>query len=170
MPAHTGAPASGPLGAGGLSPYLNDLGKMTPSQVPRLAVEAESLFLGQLLEQMRKAMVHSVNRRQGARAYQSLADQHFARALAAAGGLGLGRKIADDLAPRLAAQGEEVQNGGKGTGARSRNRSAEADPPAPGTAGVPGERTAGPGGGTGGGHPLPGGREERHPGATAPAG
>jgi Rod binding domain-containing protein len=63
-------------------------------------MEVEAIFLGQLLEQMRRALVEPISpTSQELRGYISLADKQLARALAAGGGLGLAKKILEQLAP-----------------------------------------------------------------------
>jgi Rod binding domain-containing protein len=63
------------------------------------AMEIESIFLEQLMGQMRRSMVDTANATpQKLRGYLSIADQQFARALAAGGGLGLAEKIVENLA------------------------------------------------------------------------
>jgi Rod binding domain-containing protein len=63
------------------------------------AMEIESIFLEQLLGQMRRSMVDTVNSSpQELRGYLSMADQQLARSLAAGGGLGLAQKIIENLA------------------------------------------------------------------------
>jgi hypothetical protein len=63
------------------------------------AVEIESIFIEQLLGQMRGAMVDPVRTNpKRLRGYLSMADQHLARSLAAGGGLGLAQRIVEDLA------------------------------------------------------------------------
>jgi Rod binding domain-containing protein len=64
------------------------------------AMQVEAIFLRQLLEQMRQAMVDSLGPSSpNLRGYLSMADQHLADSLAAGGGLGLAAKILEDLAP-----------------------------------------------------------------------
>jgi len=97
---------SGPTGLGSLSPLGHPgLAKKNANHENRLltqaAVEAEAVFLGQLLEQMRRAMVEPlIKDQQGFKGYRTLADQQFARTLAVSGGLGLARRLLEDLAPR----------------------------------------------------------------------
>jgi|GEM_PF-1585066 Rod binding domain-containing protein len=63
------------------------------------AMEIESIFLEQLMGQMRRSMVDTVSASpQKLRGYLSMADQQLARALAAGGGLGLAQKIMENLA------------------------------------------------------------------------
>jgi len=63
------------------------------------AMEIESIFLEQLLGQMRRSMVDTASASpQKLRGYLSMADQQLARALAAGGGLGLAEKIVENLA------------------------------------------------------------------------
>jgi Rod binding domain-containing protein len=63
------------------------------------AREIESIFLEQLLGQMRSSMVDTVGTSpKELRGYLSMADQQFARALAAGGGIGLAEKIIENLA------------------------------------------------------------------------
>ena len=75
----------------------------TPDDRRRLhqaAMEIESIFLEQLMGQMRRAMVDPLSPSpQKLRGYLSLADQQLARSLAAGGGLGLASKILENLAP-----------------------------------------------------------------------
>ena len=63
------------------------------------AMEIESIFLEQLMGQMRRSMVDTASASpQKLRGYLSMADQQLARALAAGGGLGLAAKIVENLA------------------------------------------------------------------------
>ena len=63
------------------------------------AMEIESIFLEQLLGQMRRSMVDPVSsNHQKLRGYLSMADQQLARSLAAGGGLGLAERIIENLA------------------------------------------------------------------------
>lgn len=63
------------------------------------AVDMESVFLEQLLGQMRKSMVDPINKNsQQLRGYLSMADQNLAKSLAAGGGIGLAARIIKDLA------------------------------------------------------------------------
>jgi hypothetical protein len=63
------------------------------------AVEVEAIFLEQLLQQSRRAMVEPVSSSsQKKHGYLNIADQQLARSLAAGGGLGLADKILRDLA------------------------------------------------------------------------
>ena len=121
MPINSLNPLSpGPTGMTGINPLGAEAGKPGSRQAPQVAMEAESLFLTQLLQQMRQSMVASVKgRRQETKEYQALIDQNLARTLAAGGGLGLGRKIVEDLAPRLAAQGKELRHASSERGAQT---------------------------------------------------
>lgn len=102
---------SGPTGLTGITPLGAGAGNPGARQAPQVAREAESLFLTQLLQQLRQSLVAGVKgRKQETKEYQAMIDQHLARALAEGGGLGLARKIMDDLAPRLAAQGKGVKH------------------------------------------------------------
>ena len=59
----------------------------------------ESVFLEQLLGQMRKSMVDPISKKSDQlRGYLSMADQHLAKSLAAGGGIGLASRIMKDLA------------------------------------------------------------------------
>jgi Rod binding domain-containing protein len=63
------------------------------------AMEIESIFLEQLMSQMRRAMVDPVSHNhKKLRGYLSMADQQLARSLAAGGGLGLADRILENLA------------------------------------------------------------------------
>jgi Rod binding domain-containing protein len=63
------------------------------------AMEVEAIFLGQLLDHGRRALVDPVSQNsQQMKGYLSMADRHLARSLAAGGGLGLAAKIIQDLA------------------------------------------------------------------------
>ncbi len=65
----------------------------------RAAMEIESIFVEQLMGQMRRSMVDTVGANpQKLRGYLSIADQQLARALAAGGGLGLAARIVENLA------------------------------------------------------------------------
>jgi hypothetical protein len=62
------------------------------------AMEIESIFLEQLMGQMRRSMVDTVNpNHQKLGGYLSMADQQMARSLAASGGLGLAARILENL-------------------------------------------------------------------------
>jgi len=137
--------APGPGGPAGVSPLLAGQGKVNLQQLPQLAEEAESLFLTQLIQQMRQAMVTSVRgRRQEMKEYQVIVDQEVARALAVGGGLGLARKIYEDLAPRLAGQGKEAQHGITSRVAEPGEAGSSPDTPVPEASRVPGTGEAGP--------------------------
>ena len=96
----------GPTGLGNLDPLGQPgLARRGAGHETRLltqaALEVEAIFLGQLLEQMRRAMVQPLSPSpQEFRGYQTIADQQLARTLAAGGGLGLARRLLEDLAPR----------------------------------------------------------------------
>jgi Rod binding domain-containing protein len=63
------------------------------------AMEIESIFLEQLMGQMRRSMVDPVSSsHEKLRGYLSMADQQLARSLAAGGGLGLAERILENLA------------------------------------------------------------------------
>ena len=63
------------------------------------AMEIESIFVEQLLGQMRRSMVDTVGASpQKLKGYLSMADQQLARALAAGGGIGLAERIVENLA------------------------------------------------------------------------
>ncbi len=65
----------------------------------KAATEIESIFIEQLMSQMRRSMVDPVSSSpQKLRGYLSMADQQLARALAAGGGLGLAERIIENLA------------------------------------------------------------------------
>ncbi len=107
----------GPSGPGGLSP-LHDLS--LKGQIPgdrrtlaQVAVEAETQFLTQLLENLRKSLVQSLGSPQAEKnsGYQSLVDQNLARAMAMGGGLGLARRIFSDLEARIPEAGKETTDG-----------------------------------------------------------
>lgn len=68
-------------------------------RLQQTAVEMESVFLEQLLGQMRKSMVDPINQKsEQLRGYLSMADQNLAKSLAAGGGIGLAARIIKDLA------------------------------------------------------------------------
>lgn len=105
----------GPTGPGGLSPLhgLSPKGRLPNDRrtLAQAAVEAETQFLSHLLEKLRKSMVKSLGSRQtDLHGYQSLADQHLARALTLGGGLGLARQLYSDLAARIPLAQEETAN------------------------------------------------------------
>ncbi len=83
------------------------------------AVDMESVFLEQLLGQMRKSMVDPINQKsEQLRGYLSMADQNLAKSLAAGGGIGLAARIIKDLAslktqPHTEKGHEENPNPGK---------------------------------------------------------
>jgi Rod binding domain-containing protein len=63
------------------------------------AMKIESIFLEQLMGQMRRSMVDTASANpQKLRGYLSMADQQLARALAVGGGLGLAERIVENLA------------------------------------------------------------------------
>ncbi len=69
------------------------------AKLRKTAIEVESVFLEQLLGQMRSSMVDPINpTRKQFRGYLSMADQHLARSLAAGGGIGMASRIIKDLA------------------------------------------------------------------------
>jgi hypothetical protein len=88
---------------GPLNPQ-NQLGLTEPGSAGggrgrQAAVEVEAIFLEQLLQQSRRAMVDPVSSSSKKNhSYLNIADQHLARSLAAGGGLGLADKILRDLA------------------------------------------------------------------------
>jgi Rod binding domain-containing protein len=97
-----------PSGPGGLTGQTPG-GCRTLAQA---AVEAETQFLTYLLENLRKSMVHSLSPPPaGMQGYQSLADQHLARAMALGGGLGLARRLFLDLGARYPEFSEETAHG-----------------------------------------------------------
>ncbi len=68
-------------------------------RLQQTAVEMESVFLEQLLGQMRKSMVDPISKKSDQlRGYLSMADQNLAKSLAAGGGIGLAARIIKDLA------------------------------------------------------------------------
>jgi Rod binding domain-containing protein len=92
----------GPRGPEGLKGLLSSAsaapGQTPADSLPQTAVEVEAIFLGHLLEQLRKALVQPVSRQsQELKGYLSIADQELARTLAAAGGIGLAQEIIDHL-------------------------------------------------------------------------
>jgi hypothetical protein len=79
---------------------LNKGGATDEHRRLQAAIEVEAIFLGQLLEIMRRSMVDSVGSSpKGLKGYLSIANQQLARALAAGGGLGLASEILQNLAP-----------------------------------------------------------------------
>jgi Rod binding domain-containing protein len=89
-----------PKSSGALEQGVGERGTPNDS-IRRLhaAMEIESIFLEQLMGQMRRSMVDTVGASpQKLKGYLSMADQQFARALAAGGGLGLAEKIMENLA------------------------------------------------------------------------
>ena len=77
------------------------------------AMEVEAIFLGQLLETMKRSMVDSVGSSpKGLKGYLSIANQQLARALAAGGGLGLASEILQDLAPLESPSQKESHHAG----------------------------------------------------------
>src|SRR4030042_2139951 len=106
----------GPTGAAGLSPLyalgLKNRGKINDRKsLGQVCVEIEGVFLTQLLEQMRKSMVRGLKSSSPeSQQYQALIDQHVARALAAGGGMGLARRLYEDLAQRLPSKPKEKKN------------------------------------------------------------
>ncbi len=110
-------PPWGPSGPGMLDPFngLNpkSQGPVDRPTLARVAVEAETIFLTQLLETLRRSMVHGLASPQSRemQGYQALADQHLSRAMVLGGGLGLARRIFADLAVKIAANDKEVTDG-----------------------------------------------------------
>lgn len=89
---------------------LKNQGQADRQTLARAAVEAETVFLTQLLEIMRRSMVQGLASPQSRQmqGYQALADQHLARVLALGGGLGLARRIFADLAVQIPENSNEV--------------------------------------------------------------
>lgn len=110
-------PTWGPTGPGGLSP-LHDLNLKSQGRDRRAlmqaAVEVEAQFLSQLLEGLRRSLVASLAspRSEKTQGYQSLADQHLARAMVWGGGLGLARRLCLDLDRRYFQGPTGEENGG----------------------------------------------------------
>lgn len=108
---------SGPSGLKGLTP----LGppsqvRNNPAQEKRLlaqaTVELEALFLNHLLKELRRTLVETIAPNTGSgKGYQALADEHFTRALASCGGLGLAQKLLEQLAPKYVDQIREKHHG-----------------------------------------------------------
>lgn len=110
-------PTWGPTGPGGLSPLhnLNLKGQGRDRRaLAQASVEVEAQFLSQLLEGLRRSLVRSVTtlRCEQTQGYQSLADQHLARAMAWGGGLGLARRLCHDLKSRYFQDPIGERNGG----------------------------------------------------------
>ena len=79
---------------------LTETGATDDRRRLRAAMEVEAIFLGQLLEQMRRAMVDPLTpTSKTLRGYLSMADQHLARSLVAGGGMGLAARILEELTP-----------------------------------------------------------------------
>jgi Rod binding domain-containing protein len=94
-------------------------GAPADQRLQQTAVEMESVFLEQLLGQMRKSMVDPINQKsEQLRGYLSMADQNLDKSLAAGGGIGLAARIIKDLAslktqPHTEKDHEENPNPGK---------------------------------------------------------
>lgn len=84
---------------GGLHPRVPD----SPEKIRDAAQQFEALLLGQLLKGMRGGDSGLGDAGAAGDALFECAEQEFAKALAARGGLGLARMIAEGLAPRARA-------------------------------------------------------------------
>lgn len=107
----------GPSGPGGLAPLngfkLKNRKAVNRGTLAQVAVEAETQFLTQLLENLRKSMVQGLTTPQSQQmpGYQSLADLNLARAMVLGGGLGLARRIFSDLAAQIPDSSTEGSDG-----------------------------------------------------------
>lgn len=73
-------------------------GKQSPEAVAKACEDTEKMFLTQLLKQMRKSMLSGeLSQGQQAEQYWGIVEEEFSKHLAAAGGIGLGRWINDQL-------------------------------------------------------------------------
>jgi Rod binding domain-containing protein len=92
---------------------LNEGGATDEHRRLQAAMEVEAIFLGQLLEIMRRSMVESVGSSpKSLKGYLAIADQQLARTLAAGGGLGLASEILQDLAPSESPSHKENHHAG----------------------------------------------------------
>ncbi|RJR33149.1 MAG: hypothetical protein C4567_17330 [Deltaproteobacteria bacterium] len=151
--------SSAPLGAAGLSSlHLLQYTSKNPAQqrqnLARLCSEVEGVFINQLLQQMRKTFVESADPGKKRTDYYQLCEHQMAQAMAAGGGLGLARRLFEDLQHRMPAAAKENQND------TDRNASGEPAPagdlPVPGTPGMSGTGSPSPGNGPGRDDPEPG--------------
>jgi Rod binding domain-containing protein len=73
-------------------------GKQSPEAVAKACEDTEKMFLTQLLKQMRKSMLSGeLSQGQQAEQYWGIVEDEFSKHLAAAGGIGLGRWLNDQL-------------------------------------------------------------------------
>ena len=111
---------TGPEGLSSLASLQARAGKTTdPRALAQAAVEVDALFLTQLLEKLRQALLSGCSSPKSPelQRYQYLADQQVARALAAGGGLGLAQKLFTDLkGPSLSAPPKVAAEPGRNPG------------------------------------------------------
>jgi len=148
---------SGPTGTTGLTSLssLQYKAKNPEAQRQNLAkvcTEVEGVFLTQLLQQMRKTFVTSVDNREKRMEYNHLYEQQVAQALATGGGIGLARRLFETLQNRIPPNRKENQN----EAARTDSPDPSGDFPVPGTPGLSGTGGPGPGDSPGGDDTEPG--------------
>src|SRR4030042_1651284 len=153
---------TGPLGSAGLSSLqaLQYKAKNPAAQrhnLARVCSEVEGVFLSQLMQQMRRTFVQSVDPRQKRTDYYQLCEQQVAQALAAGGGLGLARRLFEDLQNRIPAHPKEHPEEKPQTEPSPGNPDPAGDIPVPGTPGMSGTGSPSPDRSSGGDHPGPGG-------------
>ena len=148
---------SGPTGAAGLSSLsaLQYKAKNPGGQRQNLAkvcAEVEGVFLSQLMQQMRKTFVTSVDPRQKRMEVNHLYEQQVTQAMAKGGGLGLARQLFETLQNRISPNRKENQN----EATRTESPDPSGDFPVPGTPGMSGTGSPGPGSSPVGDYPEPG--------------
>lgn len=111
---------TGPQGLSSLASLHARAGKTSdPRALAQATVEVEALFLTQLLEKLRQALLSGCSSPKSPelQRYLYLADQQVARALAAGGGLGLAQKLFADLkVPSLTTLPKVADEPGRGPG------------------------------------------------------
>lgn len=113
----------GPMGATGLTSMAGrNLKNQSPKDLAKVCREVESVFLAQLMKQMRSSMISSINpRSQWDKGYVALCEQHVAQAMSAGGGIGLAQRLYEQLSmPRVKHPGKEIINGSPQEAAPSR--------------------------------------------------
>jgi Rod binding domain-containing protein len=159
--ANFSALSSGPLGSTGLSSLhssqRNAKNPANPRQkLAKVCAEVEGVFLSQLLQQMRQTLVNTADPRKKRTEFYQLYEQQVAQTLAAGGGLGLARRLYEDMQHRLPTIGKENQNEAAQTPSPSGDSAPTGDLPVPGTPGMSGTGSPSPGNSPGGDYPEPG--------------
>jgi flagellar protein FlgJ len=149
---------SSPMGAAGLTSlsalqYKAKNPEVQRQKLAQVCAEVEGVFLTQLLQQMRKTFVSSVSPRQKSmELYSDLYERQVAQALANGGGIGLARRLYQNLQNRIAPNHKENQD----EVIRTASPDTSGDHLVPGTPGLSGTGSPGPGGSPGGDDPEPG--------------